>query len=261
MVALRFELQDGIGELTFTRPDRFNALNENGARQFRREIERVAADAAVRALIITGEGKAFCAGADVSEFAEKMDKDPVAAVKALTGELHPAILAMRGMEKPTVCALNGVAAGGGVGIALACDVIVASENAKVTPAFLNVGLAPDSGTTWFLPRIVGLKRAEAMFLLNEPVDAEEGHRIGLFAKVVNHTALMSTARDTAAALARLSPLTLLRARQLLDMSLENTLEAQLKAERGFNAESAGRKDFVDGVRAFVEKRPPKFSGA
>jgi 2-(1,2-epoxy-1,2-dihydrophenyl)acetyl-CoA isomerase len=218
---------------------------------------RAAGDRSVRVVVLTGEGRAFCAGQDLRE---RLEPGAVPLDVELRERYNPLILAMWRLDKPIIGAINGVAAGAGASLAFACDMRIASDRASFILAFGRVGLIPDSGATWFLPRLVGLARATELALTTDSLSATEAERIGLVSRVVPAEALAGEARALATRLAAAAPRALALTKQALRRSLETGLEPALEHEAELQGEAGATKDHAEGLRAFVDKRPPRFRG-
>lgn len=255
------ETGEGIGTVTLSRPDVLNAFNDAMTTELQGALKALERDGEVRALILTGAGRAFCAGQDLQSIKGKYaGTEPPHFGDDLRKRYHPIITRLRTTEKPIVAAVNGVAAGAGCSLALACDLIVASEKASFIEVFAKVGLVPDSGSTFFLPRLVGFAKAMELCLLAEPMEAQEALRIGLINKVVAPDQLLPAAREWAAKLASGPTKAFGLAKRALNRSLANDLEAQLEYE-AYCQEIAGRtQDHREGVLAFLEKRKPTYTG-
>jgi 2-(1,2-epoxy-1,2-dihydrophenyl)acetyl-CoA isomerase len=255
--SLRYEVADAVATLTLDRPEARNALDATLKRELLGAIRAAGRDRAVRALILTGAGAAFSAGQDLRE-ASGPDAPPLSTV--LRETYNPLILAMRRLDKPIVAAVNGVAAGAGLALALACDLRVAADTASFVLAFGRVGLVPDSGTTWFLPRLVGPARAAELALVGDPVTAGDAERWGLVNRVVPAADVLHEAHAIAARLATGAPLALALTKRALNRSFDATLEAQLEDEASLQGVAGRSADHREGVAAFLEKRPPRFTG-
>jgi 2-(1,2-epoxy-1,2-dihydrophenyl)acetyl-CoA isomerase len=250
---------DGLATLTFNAPDRLNAVSRRMIAEIKTCWEELAADDTVRAVLITGAGRGFCAGADLA------DPDREASATADSGAaldkfFNPVIRLMRTIPKPIVSAVNGVAAGVGMSFALASDIAVAAKSASFLQAFARIGLLPDGGSTWFLPRLVGDQRARALAMLAPQISAEQAKAWGLIWDVVDDADLMATATGIARKLADGPTLALARIKDALDRSGGNDLSAQLDVERDFQRELGRSDDFKEGVAAFLAKRPASFKG-
>lgn len=245
--------------LTLDKPAAFNAFDPPMATALLARVREAAKNPEVGAVVLTGAGKAFCAGGDARAMAKA--ERPEQVFLALTGKFHPAIHLLATMEKPAIAAVNGVAAGGGFPLALACDLRVASTAARFKAAYLTLGVVPDGGSTWFLPRLVGPATARRLLLLDEPVDAERALALGLVDKVVPPEALLDEAVGLAQRLAEGPRFAIARTKRLLAQSGAASLQEQLAAERRYNAQSAATPDLREGLRAFEEKRPPRFPSA
>lgn len=254
---LRVEIADSIATLTLDRPAALNALTIPLKEELLRAVHAVGRDAAVRAVVLTGAGRAFCAGQDLRE-RRAPDAPPLAT--ELRERYNPLILAMRRLPKPIVGAINGVAAGAGASLAFACDVRVAAETASFVLAFGRLGLVPDSGSTWLLPRLVGPARAAELALVGEALSAADAERIGLVASVVAPEALAEAARSIAARLAEGAPLALALTKRALDRAWDTSLEEALEYEAWLQGVAGASADHAEGLAAFLEKRPPRFSG-
>jgi 2-(1,2-epoxy-1,2-dihydrophenyl)acetyl-CoA isomerase len=254
-----FESPDGIGTLTLNRPDRLNSFNTKMHEEVASVLDRVEGDSAIRALLITGAGRGFCAGQDLNpkELASAGSFDAGAAVERY---YSPLVRRLRAMKKPVIAAVNGPAAGAGANIAFACDIVIAARGASFLQAFCRIGLVPDAGGTWFLPRLAGTARAAGMMLLGEPVPATLAAEWGLIWKVVDDDKLVAESSSLARRLADGPTVGLGLIKEALNRSLENGLNAQLDVERDFQRLAAASADFREGVAAFLEKRPAKFSG-
>lgn len=254
-----FEASDGVATLTLNRPDRLNSLNARMHEEIAAVLGTVESDAAVRALLITGAGRGFCAGQDLNlrDASATGDFDAGAALERY---YNPLIRRLRALEKPIVAAVNGPAAGAGANIAFACDIVIAARSASFLQAFCRLGLVPDAGGTWFLPRLAGSARAMGMALLGEPLPAETAAQWGLIWKVVDDDKLVDEARGLARKLAQGPTAGLGLIKQALNRSLANDLDAQLDVERDLQRVAARSEDFREGVAAFLEKRPAKFKG-
>ncbi|CAN5771367.1 2-(1,2-epoxy-1,2-dihydrophenyl)acetyl-CoA isomerase PaaG [soil metagenome] len=257
MAAIRTETSDAVLTITLDRPDALNAFDRAMKDELLAALKAAERDRAVRVLIITGAGRAFSAGQDLKE-----RQDPGAAdlITELRTRYNPLILAMRRLEKPIIAAVNGVAAGAGCSLALACDLVIASEQARFIQAFSRVGLVPDSGSTWFLPRLMGYARAAEMTFLAEPMDGATSERLGLVNRVVPADRLMEEARSLAGRLAQSAPLALALTKRALNRSLGVDLASQLDYEAQLQAVAGASADHAEGVAAFVAKRPPAFTG-
>lgn len=258
--SILYEVSDHVATLTLNRPARLNSVTAAMHEELRRALARLKADAAVRALILTGAGRGFCAGQDL----EERQFTPGAAAPDLGASLganyNPLVLGLRQLPIPVVCAVNGVAAGSGANIALACDIVVAARSASFVQAFSRVGLIPDSGGTCFLPRLVGDARARALAMLAERVSAEQAEAWGMIWKCVDDGELMNHVRELARRLAIAPTRALAHLKKALDASMGNSLAGQLELERGLQAELGRSDDYREGVTAFRQKREPRFTG-
>ncbi|MDP9482511.1 MAG: enoyl-CoA hydratase-related protein [Chloroflexota bacterium] len=255
--ALRWEVVDGVGTITLDRPDALNSLDATLKSELLAALGEAHRDSSARVVILTGAGRAFCAGQDLKE---RLDPDPVPLDVEVRQRYNPIILAMRRLPKPIIGAINGVAAGAGASLAFACDLRIASEAASFVLAFGRIGLVPDSGASWFLPRLVGLAHAAELVYVPDPMPAEEALRIGLVSQVVHADALLDHARTLAAKIAQGSPIGLALSKRALERSLESGLAEALDHEASLQGIAGRTADHAEGLAAFVEKRAPRFSG-
>ncbi len=253
-----YALDNGVATVTLNRPEVLNALDENLLAKLMLFISRAADDQAVRALVVTGAGRGFSAGADLGP--ANTDSGAVDVGERLRTRYHPLILAMRNMPKPIISAVNGVAAGAGMSIALAGDVVLAGSSALFLQAFTRIGLIPDAGSTYFLPRYVGEMRARALVMLAEKIPAADAERIGLVWKVLPDDELLPYAQQLAAHLAAMPTRAYALAKQALNASLGSDLGGQLETEARLQSEAGRTDDFREGVAAFRAKRAPEFKG-
>ena len=251
--------RDGYRVLTLNRPDRLNAFNEAMHERLMAALEDAEADESCRALLLTGAGRGFCAGQDLSDRVMEPGRTPDLG-RTIERFYNPLVRKLQALRVPVVCAVNGVAAGAGANVALACDIVIAARSAKFIQAFARIGLVPDSGGTWFLPRLVGRARARGLALLAEPLGAEQAEAWGLIWRAVDDAALMDEAHALATHLATQPTVGLALTKRALDAAETNGLDAQLDLERDLQAEAGRTPDYAEGVRAFLEKRPPAFTG-
>jgi len=254
---LLFDVADRVATITLNRPDALNALTIGLKDELLAMLVQVSNDPAVRAVVLTGAGRAFCAGQDLHE---RLKPDAVPLDEEIRERYNPIILAMRHLDRPIIGAINGIAAGAGASIAFACDVRIAAENASFLLAFGRIGLVPDSGATWFLPRLVGSAKATELALLGEPMSASDAARIGLVAKVVPADSVVAEARAIAARLADMAPQAVALTKWALQASWTTSLEEQLEMEAQLQGIAGATADHAEGIAAFVDKRPPRFTG-
>jgi 2-(1,2-epoxy-1,2-dihydrophenyl)acetyl-CoA isomerase len=254
---LSFERQGHIVRLTFNRPEVFNAMHTAMRREVLEVLDTCAEDESVRVVYITGAGKAFCAGQDLQEI---VDPNGPELSDILSKGYNPIVEKIRTLKKPVLAAVNGVAAGAGANIALACDITVAAENASFTQAFSKIGLIPDSGGTWTLPRLVGMQRALGLALFSEKITAQEAERLGLIWKVLPADTFMEESWRMAEVLSALPPKALEYTKIAMNASWQNDFSAQLKVEDTYQTLAGQSDDYQEGVRAFLEKRKPVFTG-
>ena len=256
-----FDSRDGIARLTLNRPDKLNSFNVAMHEEVRKALALVAVDCSVRVLVLTGAGRGFCAGQDLSD----RSVAPGAAAPDLGESIEkyygPLVLALRRLPIPVICAVNGVAAGAGANIPLACDIVLAARSASFVEAFCKLGLIPDTGGTYFLPRLLGSARATALAMLGDKLSAEQAAAWGLIWKCVDDDQLAAETDALARHFAQAPTLGLARTKQALQASGLNSLETQLDLERDFMRELGRSADYREGVAAFTEKRAPRFTGA
>lgn len=252
------ELHAGYRQMTLNRPDRLNALNVEMCDALMAALAEAEADPECRAILITGAGRGFCAGQDLAAVAVSENGPP--DLKALLDRYNGLVRKLRGLEMPVVCAVNGVAAGAGANLALACDIVLAAKSASFIQAFARIGLIPDVGGTWVLPRLVGAARARALAILAEPLPAERAAEWGLIWQAVDDERLMDEAHALAARLAKQATISIAFTKRALDAAETNTFDAQLDLERDLQDELGRTPDYAEGVRAFLEKRPANFTG-
>ena len=252
-----FSSAEGVATITLNRPNVFNSFNEQLATEVKAALTVCQEDEAIRAIVLTGAGKAFCAGQDLQEIT---GDDAPSLSTILSERLNPLVLLIREIEKPIIAAVNGVAAGAGANIALACDVTIATQSASFIQAFSKVGLIPDSGGTFFLPRLIGQQRAMGLMMTGEKISAEDAERMGMIYKSFSDGVFHKEVNDFAQRIARMPTKALGLTKRALNYSFENTLERQLAIEDNLQAEASLTEDFQEGVAAFVEKRHPVFSG-
>ena len=250
------ERADGVATVTLNRPAALNALTISMKERLLDTLRGLGHDRAVRAVVLTGAGRAFCAGQDLKE---RLAPDPAPFDEELGLRYNPIVRALRDLPQPVIAAVNGVAAGAGASLAFACDLRIAAEGASFVLAFGRIGLVPDSGATWTLPRLVGAARAAEIALLGDPVSAAEAFRIGLVTRVVPADALAAEAVAMAGRIAGLAPGATTATKRLLAAAFERDLDAALDAEAEAQAAAGGHRDHAEGLAAFVEKRPPRFS--
>lgn len=256
---LSFTMDGPLARVAFDRPEAFNALNLEMALELREAMRHVEMDAAVRGVLLTGNGRAFCAGGDVADFHGALPM-PEQLIKDMVLPMHDAISIMTHMDKPVIAAINGVAAGVGMGFAMASDIAIAAESASFTMAYTGIAASPDGSTTFYLPRLVGLRRALELTLENRTLSAAEALDWGLVNQVVPDAELEAVALERAQKLANGPTRSLGSAKRLLHASLESSLETHLMREGRGIASMGSTEDFAEGVSAFVEKRKPNFTG-
>ncbi len=256
MSSILFEIKDSIGFITLNRPDKLNSFNREMALQLQNVLDKCK-DNAVRCVFITGAGKGFSAGQDL---AEVVDPDGPGMQRILSEHYNPIVTRIRKLEKPVVAAINGVAAGAGANIGLSCDIVVASENASFIQAFSKIGLIPDSGGTFTLPRLIGWQKASALMMLGEKVSASDAEKMGMIYKVFTADAFEENALLIAHYLAKMPTKGLAYTKLVLNNSFFNHWEEQLQDEDIFQQRAAQTADYKEGVQAFLEKRQPNFKG-
>jgi len=247
----------GVLKLSLNRPDKFNSFNRAMALELQQHLDTAANDESIRCVLLTGEGKAFCAGQDLSE---AINPEGPGIKNIVVEHYNPIILKIRHLEKPVVCAVNGVAAGAGANIALACDVVVAAQSASFIQAFSKIGLIPDSGGTFFLPRIIGFQKALALALLGDKVTAADALQMGMIYKMAADENLQAETFQLAETLANMPTKAIGLTKKLYNQGIFNSLEEQLKAEGIEQINAASTIDYKEGVQAFLEKRKPVFIG-
>jgi len=250
-------IADGVMTITFDRPDKFNSFNRELALGVQAALKQAADDAAVRCVVITGNGKAFCAGQDLSE---AIDPNGPELSTIVSEHYNPIILAIRKLPKPVIAAVNGVAAGAGANIALACDIVVAHEKASFIQAFSKIGLIPDSGGTFTLPRLVGFQRASALMMTGDKVPANQALHMGMIYQVFSEEEYEGQVRSLALKMAQMPTKGLALTKAALNKAYTNDLQKQLDLEEALQVRAGKTHDFNEGVQAFLEKRAPEFKG-
>jgi 2-(1,2-epoxy-1,2-dihydrophenyl)acetyl-CoA isomerase len=257
MAELRLEIAEHVATITLDRPDALNALTVPLKEELLAAFVRVGADPAVRSIVLTGAGRAFCAGQDLRE---RLEPGAAPLEVEIRERYNPIILAMRRLEKPIVGAINGIAAGAGASLAFACDVRIAAEGASFLLAFARVGLVPDSGATWLLPRLIGSAKAAELALTGDALSAAVAEQLGLVARVVPIESVVGEAQAMAARLAAMAPRALALTKRALEASWTASLEEQLELEARLQGIAGATADHAEGIAAFLEKRPPRFTG-
>ena len=251
------EHKNGVAIIRLNRPDKFNSFNREMALALHKALDAAAYDETVRAIYLTGEGKAFCAGQDLSE---AIDPHGPGLENIVTEHYNPIIERLRRIQKPIVGAVNGVAAGAGANIAFACDIVVATSSANFIQAFSKIGLVPDSGGTFFLPRMIGFQRAAALMMLGDKVSAADALQMGMLYKVFDDAAFAEESMKIAVTLSQMPTYGIWLTKKLLNESMNNNLDQQLAREAEEQVAAAQSHDYREGVQAFLEKRKPIFTG-
>jgi 2-(1,2-epoxy-1,2-dihydrophenyl)acetyl-CoA isomerase len=257
MSSILFEIQENIAIITLNRPDKYNAFNGEMALALQEKLDECKIDKNIRAVYITGAGKAFCSGQDLDEVVDPNGPD---LTSILSKHYNPIVKRIRKLEKPVIAAVNGVSAGAGANIALCCDVVVASQSSSFIQAFSKIGLIPDSGGTYFLPRLIGWQKASALFLLGDKISAEDAERMGMVYKVFSDETFTVESIKIAARLAQMPTKALAFTKLALNNSLINNYEDQLHDEELLQERAGKTVDYKEGVQAFLEKRKPVFKG-
>jgi 2-(1,2-epoxy-1,2-dihydrophenyl)acetyl-CoA isomerase len=266
--SIRYEIADGIGTITLNRPQKFNAITNQILRELRQALESAGNDNSVRCLVLTGAGSAFCAGQDLNEIPiPRSDADAAAPINTaasleehLHGLYHPVILGLRNLEKPVIAAVNGVAAGAGCSLALAADLRIAADNASFIQAFSRIGLIPDSGSTYFLPRLIGLARTFEMIFTGDAVSAQDALQMGIVNRVVPTADLLEVTHQLALRLAQGPTRALGLAKRAVNVALNGDLQTALNTEAHLQVEAAATHDAAEGISAFLQKRKARFQG-
>lgn len=258
MSSILLKIENNVAFINLNRPDVFNSFNREMALLLQKTLDDCNTNAEVRAIVLTGNGKAFCAGQDLKEVTDP-ELNP-GFRKILEEHYNPIIQRIRNIEKPIIAAVNGVAAGAGANIALACDIVIASENASFLQAFSKIGLVPDSAGTFFLPRLIGMQRASALMMLGDKVTAVEAQSIGMIYKIFQSGIFEEEVKALAENLAQMPTKAIGLTKRLLNQSMNNDLEQQLSMESDLQIEASSSNDYKEGVTAFVEKRKPNFKG-
>ncbi len=257
MSTILYHIEDGIAFITLNRPDKLNSFNREMALLLQHYLDESASLKEVRCIFITGAGKGFSAGQDL---AEVVDPEGPGMDKILSEHFNPIIKKIRNIPKPVIAAVNGVAAGAGANIALACDIVVATASASFIQAFSKIGLIPDSGGTYTLPRLIGLQRASALMMLGDKLSAQEAFQMGMIYKVYDNENFIGESICLANTLSVMPTKALAYIKHALNQSFDNNMETQLQLEDDYQQKAASTKDFKEGVAAFLEKRIPIFKG-
>ena len=257
MTSINFEVKNQIAYITLNRPDKLNAFNREMAMLLQQRLDECQQDKNIRCVYLTGAGKAFCAGQDLSEV---IQTDGEIVNKMLREQYNPIVWKIRMMEKPVVGAINGVAAGAGANMALACDVVIATQSSYFTQAFSKIGLVPDCGGTFILPRFIGWQRASALMMLADKISAEEAEKMGMLYKTYTDETFPEESIKIAEKLAKMPTRSLAMIKHALNFSVSNTFEQQLKVEDVFQQKAVETHDYKEGVKAFMEKRVPEYTG-
>lgn len=256
--SILLKIENNVAYITLNRPEVFNSFNREMALQLQSVLDDCESNNTVRAIVLTGKGKAFCAGQDLKEVTDP-NLNP-GFKKILEEHYNPIITRIRTIKKPIIGAINGVAAGAGANIALACDIVVAHANVNFIQAFSLIGLIPDSAGTYFLPRLIGFQKAQALAMLGDKISAEEAERLGMIYKMIPLESFDDEVQKLALKLANMPTKALGMIKELFNKSMTNTLEEQLALESKLQIEAAQSEDYKEGVAAFIEKRKPNFKG-
>ncbi len=256
--SIKLKIENKVAFISLNRPEVFNSFNREMALSLQDTLDSCETNNEVRAIVLSGTGKAFCAGQDLKEVTSP-ELNP-GFKKILEEHYNPIITRIRSIKKPIIAAVNGVAAGAGANIALACDIVIADEKASFIQAFSLIGLVPDSGGTFFLPRLIGFQKASAIAMLGDKISAEEAERLGMIYKYVSSDEFEETVQKIAVKMANMPTKALGMIKHLLNKSMTNDLSAQLALESKLQIEAAQSEDYKEGVSAFIEKRRPNFKG-
>ena len=257
MTSIEFEIKNSIAYINLNRPEKFNAFNREMAFAFQEKLDECEKNISVRCVVITGNGKAFSAGQDL---AEVVDPEGPGMVKILGEHYNPIVSRIRNLSKPVIAAVNGVAAGAGANIALCCDIVLARESASFIQAFSKIGLIPDSGGTFFLPRLIGFQKASAIMMLGDRISAEEAEKMGMIYRVFGDETFPDEVEKIAQTLAEMPTKGLAFTKHALNLSMQQSFEQQLNTEDSLQQKAAATNDFKEGVDAFMNKRKPDFKG-
>ncbi|HKH59331.1 MAG TPA: enoyl-CoA hydratase-related protein [Flavitalea sp.] len=257
MPSIIFEIRDQVGCITLNRPEKLNAFNRDMALLFQEKLDECKSNKSIRVVYITGSGKGFSAGQDL---AEVVDPEGPGMKRILSEHYNPIVSRIRKLDKPVVCAVNGVAAGAGANIAFCCDIVVAAHSASFMQAFSKIGLIPDSGGTHTLPRLIGWQKASAIMMLGDKIPAQEAERIGMLYKVFPDDNFSEEAFKIAVQLAKMPTKALAYTKLALNLSVDNSFEEQLRDEDILQQKASQTYDYKEGVQSFIEKRVPDFKG-
>ncbi len=257
MSTVLFEIKNSIAFITLNRPDKFNAFNREMALLLQNILDECTSLHEVRCVYITATGKAFSAGQDIGEL---VGENKIELAQILSEHFNPIVKRIRNMPKPVIAAVNGVAAGAGANIALCCDIVIAAESASFIQAFSKIGLIPDSGGTFTLPRLIGWQKAGALMMTGDKVSANEAERMGMIYKVFADVTFEEESKKIAHALAQMPTKSLAYTKHVLNSSVSNSWEEQLMLEDQFQQKAASTKDYQEGITSFLEKRQPNFNG-
>jgi 2-(1,2-epoxy-1,2-dihydrophenyl)acetyl-CoA isomerase len=257
MSEIQFELKDHIARISLNRPEKLNAITRAMALELQDQLLACDENDDVRSVVLTGEGRAFCSGQDLTEFPPDRLPD---FEKAIDENYNPVIRLLKTIRKPVLCAVNGIAAGAGANIALACDIVIAVSSAGFVQAFSKIGLIPDCGGTFFLPRLIGLQKATALMMLGDKISAAEAEKMGMIYACFEENEFAEKTIQIATTLAKLPTVALILTRKALLESSTNNMEEQLELEKKFQQKAGHTKDFLEGVTAFLQKRTPQFTG-
>lgn len=257
---IKYEVNEGMATLTFNRPEVFNSLNEQMHAELKQVFKDIKRDKTIRVLIITGEGKAFCAGQDLNDRSVNDGDTKLDLGESIEKKYNPLIKTIYALDIPVICKVNGVAAGAGVGIALACDFVIANEKASFIQAFCKIGLVPDSGNSFFLPQLVGMARAKELCMLGDKLSAQTAQEYGLISKVYPLDTIDEEVEKLAVHFSTAPTYGLSLIKKALNESVENSLEEQLELEKNLQRAAGHSNDYKEGVSAFLNKRAPKFQG-
>jgi 2-(1,2-epoxy-1,2-dihydrophenyl)acetyl-CoA isomerase len=257
MSSVLFEIKNNVAFITLNRPEKFNSFNRDMSLLLQKHLDDCSASEEIRCVYLTGEGKAFSAGQDLAELT---GDEPMGIDRILSEHYNPIITRIRNLAKPVVAAVNGVAAGAGANIALCCDVVIATQSASFIQAFSKIGLIPDSGGTYFLPRLIGWQKASAIMMLADKVSAEEAERTGMIYKLFTDETFADESMKIAHTLAQMPTQGLALTKKALNYSFASSLNEQLQREDDLQRKAAATYDYNEGVQAFLEKRKPVFKG-